>query len=49
LPALLSKERASQAEYLAHSFQGYLCSADSKQEIKMVRDDDTLLTTDGGH
>lgn len=33
--------RASQAEHLAHSFQGYLCSADSKQEIKMLRDDDT--------
>lgn len=49
LPALLRKGRALQAEHLAHSFQGYLCSADSKQEIKTLHDDDTLSATDGSH
>lgn len=39
----------SQAERLARSFQGYLCRADSRQEIKMLHDDDPLSTPDGGH
>lgn len=51
LPALLRKEPAWRAERGARSFQGYLCGADSRQEIKMCSDDDDdpLSTVDGGH
>ncbi|XP_074400148.1 GTP cyclohydrolase 1 isoform X2 [Zonotrichia albicollis] len=30
-------------------FQGYLCRADSRQEIKMLHEDDPLSAADGGH